>query len=365
MIAVTGLGAVSGFGDGVPALCEGVWSGATAIGRRPFPEAGPAAVLAGGPHLGTDLGLRVAREALADAPLDRAHLGLVVGSTAGDMVLGEAAYLATCDGAAPDDDFVWAQRCDRPAHAVARALGLGGPRLTVSNACSSGVAAIGIALDWLDEGRVDAALVLGVDALCRLTAYGFGSLGLVSERPCRPFDRARDGISLGDGAAALLLERAGERPEATPLAYVRGYGNAQDAWHMTAPHPEAAGLQAAIEAALGDLDASEVGYVNAHGTGTKLNDASEGALYQRMLPGAAVSSTKGATGHTLGAAGTLEALITVVALHRGVLPPNAGLDDPELELDLVREARPASVRHALSVSAAFGGNCTAVRLEAP
>ncbi len=365
MIAISGLGVVSGFGWGLDPLVEGVWSGASAIGATPYPGVGPLAALAGGPWLATDLALYAAREALGDR--DPARTALVVASTAGDMVVGEAAYLAVCGGSAPTDDFVWAQRCDRPTTRLARTLGLGGPRLTVSSACSSGVVALGVARDWVAAGRAEAVLVVGVDALCRLTVHGFSSLGLISARPCRPFDAERDGISLGEGAAALLIESEAAMTArgARPRAWLRGYGNAQDAHHMTAPHPEAAGLAAAIGAALDGLDPTEVGYVNAHGTGTLPNDAAEGALLARLLPGAAVSSTKGATGHTLGAAGALEALITVLALERGVLPPNAGLHTPGVPLDLVRVARPTRVRHALSLSAAFGGSCAAVWLEAP
>ncbi len=248
------------------------------------------------------------------------------------------------------------------ADAVARRLGARGPRLTVANACSSSADAIGVARTWLLTGRCDLVIAGGADELNRVPCCGFHAMGLASPEPVTPFDRNRRGLNLGEGAAALVIEtpeharRRGARHEVSLL----GYGAGCDAHHMTAPHPEGRGLAAAIQGALAGarLAPEAIDFVNAHGTGTRENDRIEGRLLARVFgEGVRFLSTKGFTGHTLGAAGALEAVFTAAALVQGWLPASAGFveTDPEIGVTPLREPTPVNGCFALSTSLAFGG----------
>jgi 3-oxoacyl-[acyl-carrier-protein] synthase II len=253
-----------------------------------------------------------------------------------------------------------------PADAVARLAQLEGPRLSNMTACSSASLAIGLAADLIRRGEVDGMLAGGGDALCRLTYTGFNSLRLLSPEPCRPFDRNRSGLSLGEGAGILILEpwsRALARG-APPLAELLDYGATCDAHHMTAPHPSGLGALAAMSEALerSGVRAPEVDYVNAHGTATASNDAAEVqallALFGEDVVRVPVSSTKSMIGHLLGGAGGAEAATVVLALRHQVIPPTLGMQDPEGggRIDFVPGgARPARLRVALSNSFGFGG----------
>lgn len=245
------------------------------------------------------------------------------------------------------------------------ALGLEGPAVVLSSACSSSAKVFASAQRAIAAGLIDAALVGGVDSLCLTTLYGFHSLQLVSATPCRPFDQARNGISIGEAAAFALLERAPERPAANAVLLL-GTGESSDAYHMSSPHPQGRGAAAAMRAALAaaGLAAADIGYINFHGTGTPSNDEAEARAVAEVLgseiPG---SSTKGATGHTLGAAGALEAVICALALRAGLLP--AGLNthqvDPALQVNYLLANRAAPVAHVLSNSFGFGGsNCSLI-----
>jgi 3-oxoacyl-[acyl-carrier-protein] synthase II len=210
----------------------------------------------------------------------------------------------------------------------------------------------------------------GTESLCRTIFAGFNALKAMSPEPCRPFDRGRAGLSLGEGAAILVIEGAAHAAARGALAHARllGYGTSADAHHLTAPHPEGIGAALAMRRALAraGIDAAAIGYVNAHGTGTPLNDGIEAAAIHAVFgvhtPRVVVSSTKGAVGHTLGAAGAIEGLATVIALRDGFLPPTVNLDepDPACDLDLPRVGRDARVEYALSNSYGFGGNNTSV-----
>ena len=263
----------------------------------------------------------------------------------------------------------WPEGFDyRRTHAVdalcrfsAEQLQLEGPMATVSTACSSSAKVFLLAQRWIAAGVVDAAMVGGADSLCLSTLHGFNALQLLSQEICRPFDTARNGISIGEAAGFMLLEGA---PAAVQL---RGGGESSDAWHMSTPHPEGEGAQAAMHAALAQagLAASDIGWVNAHGTATGANDRSEAAALAAVFGerGVPVSSTKGITGHTLAAAGIVEAVITAAAVERRTLPPSANLQtlDLALQLDVVREARNSQLRHAMSNSFGFGGsNCALI-----
>ena len=225
-------------------------------------------------------------------------------------------------------------------------------------------------IDAADEGRVDdaagqLALVGGVDSLCLTTLYGFASLQLTSATPCRPYDAARNGISIGEGAAFALLERVQETPAGDALLLL-GVGESSDAYHMSSPHPDGLGARMAMAAALESarLRPDDIDYVNLHGTATPANDAAEGkavaALFGDRVP---CSSTKGATGHTLGAAGAVEAVVCALALSNDLLPGGVNTEslDPDIPVDYLLKSRPGRLRRALSNSFGFGGsNCSLI-----
>ncbi len=245
---------------------------------------------------------------------------------------------------------------------VARVLGLAGPVLTVSTACSSSAKVFASAARLIEAGLADAALVGGVDSLCLSVLYGFHALQLVSDQPCRPFDRARKGLSLGEAAGYAILEREPEHS----LGRLLGWGESSDAHHMASPHPEGAGAAAAMTAALdrAGLNAAAIGYINCHGTATPLNDQVEARairqVFQRPPPAA---STKGWTGHTLGAAGIAEAVFSLLALNDEFLPAGLNLSDPEQDWADFVLTRPLQQRvdAVLSNSFGFGGsNCSLI-----
>jgi 3-oxoacyl-[acyl-carrier-protein] synthase I len=244
-------------------------------------------------------------------------------------------------------------------------LGLAGPAAVVSTACSSSAKAFGSAQRMIAAGVIDAAVVGGVDTLCLTTLYGFHSLQLTSARPCRPFDVSRDGISIGEAAAFALLERPLDRGDGNRIVLL-GVGESNDGYHLSAPHPQGLGARLAIQAALAaaDVDPSAIGYVNLHGTGTISNDSAESTavtgIFGTDIP---CSSTKGATGHTLGAAGALEAVICAIALQHQLIPggSNTTAVDPCLKLNYITSSQTRPIAHALSNSFGFGGtNCSVV-----
>lgn len=244
-------------------------------------------------------------------------------------------------------------------------FGLEGPAMAVSTACSSSAKAFAAAARYIQCGLIDAALVGGVDSLCLTTLYGFASLELTSPQPCRPYDAERKGISIGEGAAFALVERM-PADAADDAILLLGYGESSDAYHMSAPHPEGRGAREAMEAALksAGITPADIDYINLHGTATPSNDAAEGkavmGLFGKTVP---CSSTKGASGHTLGAAGALEAIFSALALQDGLLPGSVNTCqlDPALELDYLLENRQGALRRVLTNSFGFGGsNCSLV-----
>lgn len=315
------------------------------------------------------LALMAAEEALAHARMDPgvARLGLVVGGTTGGMLENELPI-----GAMFPDAAGTARLPERRSHALSSTadalcsvLGPFRRARTVASACSSGASAIVLGAAWLTSGAVDAVLAGGAEGLCRLTLTGFNALGVVDPEPSRPFDRTRRGLNLGEGAGFLVLEREGAARArgAEPLAELGGWALGAEAHHVT--HPEASGAVAAqvIARAIAraGLRPEDVDYVNAHGTGTPLNDRAEALALARALgreiERVPVSSDKGQIGHTLGAAGAIEAALAVLAITHGTLPPTAGLTDPDPECALrhVRTAEHAGVRAALSDAFGFGG----------
>lgn len=241
-------------------------------------------------------------------------------------------------------------------------LGLQGPAAAISSACSSGAKVFASARRMLEAGLIDAAVVGGVDTLCLTTLYGFNSLELLSAQPCRPYDVNRNGISIGEGAAFALLERVPAQV-ADDAILLLGIGESSDAHHMSAPHPEGMGARLAMEQALASagIEPSRVDYVNLHGTATRSNDAAEARAMMGLLPYAACSSTKGATGHTLGAAGAMEAVICALALRHGLLPGgiNTTQRDPALQVDYRLASSMQPMHYVLSNAFGFGGsNCS-------
>ena len=295
-------------------------------------------------------------------------MGVFLGTSTSGILETELAYRRRDPGtgALPEDfNYRGMHNSFSVADFARRMLGLEGPAVVVSSACSSSAKVFGSARRMIEAGLIDAALVGGVDSLCLTTLYGFHSLQLVSHLPCRPFDTARDGISIGEAAAFALLEKAPESLDADAVMLL-GIGESSDAYHMSSPHPDGRGAQAAMLQALSTagLTAADIDYINLHGTGTPSNDNAEARAVTAVL-GSEVpaSSTKGATGHALGAAGALEAVICGLALRHGFMP--AGLNtttvDPSLGVRYLLENRQGKVERVMSNSFGFGGsNCSLV-----
>ena len=288
------------------------------------------------------------------------RVALVLGTSTASIESTEDAYRRLEDGRFPAD--LRRPEIHTPhslAAFVADITGIAGPALTISTACSSSAKVFASAERLIRLDLADAALVGGVDSLCDSVLFGFNALELVSRQPCRPFDVNRDGISIGEAAAFALLERADTAPKAPRLL---GYGESSDAWHMSTPHPEGRGAHGALDDALmrADIDAAQVDYVNLHGTATVKNDEVEAMLLPRFPPRTRASSTKGFTGHTLGAAGAMEAVLALLAIEHGVVPPNFGCTEPMPEAVPWLALRPEHQRIdiALSNSFGFGGNNT-------
>jgi 3-oxoacyl-[acyl-carrier-protein] synthase II len=392
-VAITGLGAVTALGGDVPALAVALADGRAGIGPLSlFPYRGRCAVAAQIPEVPSPaqvatlpaatrrrlsrpdrFALAAAGEACRDAGLDDDLLqasGLVVGGTTGGMLETEREYARRRRAGA--SRYRLSRMLGTPiataAAAVAQTLGIRGPQATTSTACSSSALAVALAAGLVRRGTVRVALALGTDGLCRLTYAGFDALQALDPEPCRPFDRDRRGLSLGEGAGALVLEDLDHARArgARVRGVLLGHGTSTDAHHPTAPHPEGAGALAALRAALAAAGVAPeaVDYVNAHGTGTPANDAVEVAVLRavlgRRLARVPISSTKSQLGHCLGAAGAVEAVVTVLALEQALLPATVSLVRPAPEwddLDLVPVAgRRAPLGVAVSSSYGFGGH---------
>ncbi|HWZ64372.1 MAG TPA: beta-ketoacyl-[acyl-carrier-protein] synthase family protein [Steroidobacteraceae bacterium] len=296
------------------------------------------------------------------------RIGVWLGTSTSGILETELAYRRRDpgSGALPDGfRYRGAHNTFSVAAFVQRALGLEGPAAVISSACSSSAKVFASAQRAIEAGLVDAAVVGGVDSLCLTTLYGFHSLQLVARTPCRPFDAGRDGLSIGEAAAFVLLERpSGQLPKNGVL--LLGTGESSDAWHMSAPHPEGRGAAAAMSQALeaARLGSGDIDYINFHGTGTPSNDAAEARAVSAVLgPRVPGSSTKGATGHTLGAAGALEAVICALALRHGVMPGgvNTQTVDPALPVSYLTASRRAPLKAVMSNSFGFGGsNCSLI-----
>ena len=380
-IAITGLGCLSGAGMSLSEAMESLFSNQ----RHPHPPrrfstdhpvSYPVLELRDEFKLPLDhqetvyartsqLALAAALEALADAGWTAENLrgkrvGVCIGTTVGCSLNCDDFYRAFKDaGGDPDMGIIQRFLRSNPAAVIARQLKLDGPKQTVVNACSSGTEAIGIGASWLRAGACDIVIAGGADELARVTYAGFSSLMISDTEPCKPFDVERKGLNLGEGAGILILEsEAVQKNKAR--GYLLGYGSASDAYHLTAPHPDGTGLKRALSEAfsVAAVTPEMISFINAHGTGTPDNDRVECRVLNEVLPGIPFLSTKGYTGHTLGAAGGIEAAFTVACLQRGELPASIGFStvDPELSATPVIKNTRISGDIALSESLAFGGN---------
>ena len=389
-VVVTGMGAVSAAGPGVAAFWESCLEGRTALrpGRFAAARRGPTPVGEFPVPLPVDCERAAAFvEMAASEAVERAAPG-----PAG-LARGTGVVLGTCLGGALEVfDWLDAMRTATdagmsPVFPPTGGLGstawnladrhaLDGPVVSLSSACTSGLAAIAHAAETIRRGEADCMLAGGVDALSEFVVSGFGLIGALTSTRVRPFDRRRDGLALGEGAGLLVLEESRQAASrgATILAEIAGCGSAGDAHHMRGPSPEGDGLARAMAAALRDsgLGPGSVEFIATHGTGTVQNDRMEARAIRRRFGDAAaripVSSIKPIVGHTLGAAGTLAAILCIKVMTEGRIPPILDCEEPEagVEIDLVRgKARCGPVRCALTIASGFAGHNAAILLVAP
>ncbi|MFI6762941.1 beta-ketoacyl-[acyl-carrier-protein] synthase family protein [Micromonospora sp. NPDC050417] len=391
-VAVTGIGLVTPAGIGAAAnwerLCSGISTATSHDDMKDLPVTFACRVpdfdavdLLGGKvawHLDpvTQFALVAAREAISDAGLDpatweAARVGVVIGSCVGGART-----------AAEQNDRLFRRGPQAvspmflPMHLVNMTAGLvgihcnaQGQNMVVSTACASGASAIGVARDLLNSGRCDIVIAGGAEAaITPLFVSGFARMGTLSTRnhdpatASRPFAADRDGFVMGEGAGMLVLERPADAAArgARTWAQVAGYGNSADAHHITSPHPEGRGARSAAREACLDagISTADVQHVNAHGSATKLNDAIEAKCIEGLFPHAITTSAKGVIGHTLGAAGAIEAAYTAMTLYHQVIPPTANLllHDPGVDINVATKATPASVELAVSNAFGFGGH---------
>ena len=322
-------------------------------------------------HRAARMMIAALEEALAQAPGFQPEL-TVVGTTSGGMTFGEEYYRALHGRAslrrAPS--LIANYTPQKPVMDAQETLGISAPCQVIANACASGTNAIGHAFECVRSGRYQRVLSGGYDALSELVFAGFDSLQASTPEKCRPFDRGRTGLVLGEGAAVLALENfeAASARGARIFGEVVGYGLSTDNHHLTQPNPSGSGARQAMQRALdsADLSAPEIDYINAHGTATPFNDAAEGKAIAELFGRVPVSSTKGMMGHSLGAAGAIEAVISLLALRDQILPPNINFreTDEALDLDIVANvSRPAALRTVLSNSFGFGGTNACIILR--
>ncbi len=290
------------------------------------------------------------------------RIGIVLGTSTSGADATERAYAHfLAEGALPSDyDFQKQHTFGALVDVLGKLTGAQGPRWVVSTTCTSSAKPFGSARRLIHGGMLDAVIVGGIDTLCAMTLSGFHALGALSSTACKPFSGERNGINIGEGGALLLIEREGEGP-----ALLEGVGESSDAYHISAPHPEGLGAQLAMERALAEagLEPADIDHINAHGTGTPLNDAAEGkaitTVFGDEVP---VVSTKGYTGHTLGGAGAIECAISVMCMEEGLIPASPGVEpqDSKITINVAREVVRTPLRRVLSNSFAFGGNNVSV-----
>jgi 3-oxoacyl-[acyl-carrier-protein] synthase II len=378
-ILITGMGAISAAGDTIPetlATFERGQRNAGPVTRFPTKLTYPVFEVKNLPsryflegQRTLSLALIAVDQALAEADLGDVsglRIGVCMGTTVASQLNDLQFYTSFRERDEAPMTAVERFLKGNLAEVISRKLKARGPALTVVNACSSGTDAIGVALSWLRSNLCDIALAGGADELNHVPYCGFGSLGIVNPGLCAPFDRDRKGLNLGEGAGVVVLEKttARKRGRSSELVLL-GYGSSSDAYHLTAPSPDGVGLKASLRTALDEagIKPEEVGFVNAHGTGTHDNDLVEGNTLAGMFgKDLKMLSTKGYTGHTLGAAGGLEAVFTALGLREGWIPASAGFSNQDAAIALapVRVKTEVGGYYAISTSLAFGGNNAAL-----
>jgi 3-oxoacyl-[acyl-carrier-protein] synthase II len=322
-------------------------------------------------HRASHMMIHAVREAVAQVPQFEPEL-TVIGTTSGGMSYGEQYYRSLCQSGNLRHAPTWIANypSQKPVIDAQEAFGISAPCQVIANACASGTNAIGHAFECVRSGRYRRVLAGGYDALSELVFTGFDSLQASTPEKCRPFDRRRTGMVLGEGAAILALENLdlARKRGAPVVAEIAGYGISTDNFHITQPDPSGIGPRHAMERALqsAHISTEEVDYINAHGTATIFNDAAEGKAIGALFNGVPVSSTKSMMGHSLGAAGAIEAVVCLLALQHQFLPPNInfGALDDDLDLNVVvNQARSAVVRTALSNSFGFGGTNASILMR--
>jgi len=321
------------------------------------------------------LAFKAAAEALAQSGLNpqalkSARVGVCLGTTVGCSLNDEVFYRFFHKSGIPSPEAFIRYLNNNPAQALARRHGILGPAVAVGNACSSGTDAIGLGRQWILDGLCDVVIAGGCDELCRTPYLGFTALLNSSTEPCRPFDRDRKGLNLGEGAGVLILESEAHAKarKAVSLGRISGFGNQVDAHHATAPHPEGRGLRAATAKALDEagLTPADIDFVNSHGTATPSNDLVEGKTVASVYgPGILLVSTKGATGHALGAAGGIEAIFSLLALRDKKVSPTLGFEtvDPAIGIGATTAVTPIRGRAGVSNNLAFGGQNSVLVLQ--
>jgi 3-oxoacyl-[acyl-carrier-protein] synthase II len=385
-VCITGIGGVSGAGANVSATLDTFASGQrNPSNSLPFESTVACPTFQVDAHLpdlppsynncrSLRLTMLAVREALGDAGIGGfdsvTRVGICIGTTVASQLNNIPFYSAYRRDPSQPLDAVFDYLHANLARAVGDLLHTTGPRMTIVNACSSGTDAIGVASSWINAGLCDIAIAGGGDELSRVAIAGFWSLGVMSSQPCAPFDRDRSGLNLGEGAGILILESAAHahRRGKSHNFEVAGFGAACDAHHLTAPHPEGRGLDAAIQTALSqaNITANQIAFVNAHGTATTDNDRAEGKVIARIF-GSDIPflSTKGFTGHTLGAAGGIEAVFTILGLREGWIPASPGFVNQADDIPIAPTRARTTIRgeYAMSTSLAFGGNNSVVLIR--
>ena len=322
-------------------------------------------------HRASHMMIQALAEVVAQEPHFEPEL-TVIGTTSGGMSYGEHYYRSLRQAGDLRHAPTWIANypAQKPVIDAQESFGISSPCQVIANACASGTNAIGHAFECVRSGRYQRVLAGGYDALSELVFTGFDSLQASTPEKCRPFDRHRTGMVLGEGAALLALENldSAQRRGAPVLAEIIGYGISTDNFHITQPDPSGIGPRQAMERAVqsAHVAENEIDYINAHGTATLFNDAAEGKAIKRLFNGVPVSSTKSMMGHSLGAAGAIEAVVCLLALQHQFLPPNINFRaaDDDLDLNIVaNESRPAVLRTVLSNSFGFGGTNASILMR--
>ncbi len=389
-LAITAFGLANALGTDRAAVLHALRNSQTGLG--PSPVAVPFETAAGSVDIGvselpgdlapwTTRTASIARQILGQAGMPEAlarlrsrfapeRVAVFMGTSTAGADCTEAAYRHyVAHGALPAAyDFARQHTYGAILHVVRELTGARGPAWMLSTACTSSAKPFASAQRLIHAGVIDAAIVGGIDTLCAMTLRGFHSLGALAETPCRPFSAERAGISIGEGGALMVVERVSDSTD--PVALLEGVGETSDAYHISAPHPDGSGAEAAMRMAMAQAGqrVGDVDYVNAHGTGTRLNDAAEGKAIGRVFgPSVPVVSTKCYTGHTLGGAGATEAALAILSLQEGFIPAALGADplDEKLEIRVSSEPLVQPLTRVISNSFAFGGNNVSLLLAKP